>query len=156
MYKVLYMSGYNIAAIQKQLTGIATIIKEKSWTSTSAIDSTLCIHKETLCPGNNVGYITDEVLSGLNGQIKISVDPILYGPSPQSFNSCPTHSCLFPSRVYCLRDYGIRHTYVSQMFVLFSVNMLGIKRRQIWIKFTQIRPNEINGKLKILTQESNL
>jgi hypothetical protein len=34
--------------------------------------------------------------------------------------------------------------------------MLGIKRRHIWIKFTQIRPNEINGKLKILTQESNL
>jgi hypothetical protein len=43
---------------------------------------THCINKAILRSGNNdVDHISEEVLNNFNGQIKVSVDPILYRPS---------------------------------------------------------------------------
>jgi hypothetical protein len=72
--------GYNIAAIQKQLAGIASLFKE-IWGKipTCVIDSTLHINKTILCSGSNyIDHISEEFLNSLDGQIKINVDPILY------------------------------------------------------------------------------
>jgi hypothetical protein len=73
---------YNIAAIQKQLLGIASLIKGMSGKSTSVIGSTHCIKKAILCSGNNdVDNISEEVLNSLDGLIKISIDFVFYRPS---------------------------------------------------------------------------
>lgn len=73
--------GYNIVLIQKQLMDIASLIKNTSNRSTSITDSTHCFNYEILYSGgNNVSHIIEEVRSSVHGQIKISVDPVLYRP----------------------------------------------------------------------------
>jgi hypothetical protein len=68
----IFRLSFNIVAIQKQ------IIKEISRKSLSVIGYTYCIRKTILCSGNKaVGSISSEFLNILDGQIKISVDPIL-------------------------------------------------------------------------------
>jgi hypothetical protein len=62
--------GYNTTALQKQLIGIASLIKEKSGKSISTTDSTHCISKATLCSGNtDVNHIS-EGLNNFDKQIK--------------------------------------------------------------------------------------
>jgi hypothetical protein len=57
-------SGCNIVAIEQQLMGTASLIKEMSGKRTSVIDSTHCITKAILCPGNNdVDHTSKEVTS---------------------------------------------------------------------------------------------
>jgi hypothetical protein len=49
---------------------------------------------------------------------------------------------------------GIRHTYTPQTIIILLLNTLEMNVRHIWVEFIQIWPFEINGKLKILIQES--
>jgi hypothetical protein len=75
--------GYNTSTIEKQLLGISSLIKKgTSGKSTSVIDYTHCIKKAILClETNDVDNISEEVLCSLDGQIKISIDSILYASS---------------------------------------------------------------------------
>jgi hypothetical protein len=58
--------GYNTVAVQKQLVGIASPIKEMSGNSSFVIDSTHCNSKAILCSGNNdVAHIIEKVLNSL-------------------------------------------------------------------------------------------
>jgi hypothetical protein len=60
--------GSSIIDIQKQFVSIASLIREMSRNCTSEID---CV-KAFLCSGNNnVSHISEEVLNGLDGQMKV-------------------------------------------------------------------------------------
>jgi hypothetical protein len=53
--------------------------------STSITDSTFCINKAMLCPGNaDDDHVSEEVLNGLQGQIEKNVDPFQYRPSAKT------------------------------------------------------------------------
>jgi hypothetical protein len=65
-----------------ELMVIASLIREISGKCTSVADSIHCSSKAILCSGSNdVDHIRKEVVSSLDGQIKMDVDPILYRPS---------------------------------------------------------------------------
>jgi hypothetical protein len=68
---------FNIIAIQTQLMSIASLIKE--WQGKCICNSsTHCINKAILRPRNNeLDHVSEEVHNNFNGQIKVSVDPIL-------------------------------------------------------------------------------
>jgi hypothetical protein len=62
----LYL-GYNTVAIQKQLMGIASLVKEMSGKSISVTYSIHFINKAVLCSGSDYVYhISEEVLSGVD------------------------------------------------------------------------------------------
>jgi hypothetical protein len=64
---------YNIAAVQKQLMGIASLVKEIRRKSLSVIDSTFCINNAILCSGtNDVGHISEGVLNSPDGNILLN------------------------------------------------------------------------------------
>jgi hypothetical protein len=65
------MLAINIVTIQKQLTGIASLIKDMSGKSTSLIGSARFINEAILCSRNNdADHISEEVCNSLDGQIK--------------------------------------------------------------------------------------
>jgi hypothetical protein len=71
---------YNIIAVQVQLICSASLNKEMSGKSISVNDTAHCINKAILCSkSNDVDLVSEEVLNSLDKQIKISVDPIIYG-----------------------------------------------------------------------------
>jgi hypothetical protein len=76
--------GYNILAIQQQLMGTASLIKEMSARRTSVTDSTHCINNKILCSGKkDIDHTSNK--SALSTQIRISVDLILHMPSLQIY-----------------------------------------------------------------------
>jgi hypothetical protein len=80
-YAIHAFLGCNIIVIQKQLTGIASLIKKMSGKNASVINSTYCSNKAVVCSWNNNVDHTSEVLNSLDRQITISIDPILHRPS---------------------------------------------------------------------------
>jgi hypothetical protein len=58
--------GYTIVAIQKQLGGTASVIKDVSGKSTSLPDFTHCINNAILCSGSNDVDHISEVLNRLD------------------------------------------------------------------------------------------
>jgi hypothetical protein len=77
--------GYDVAAIQNQLMGIASQVKEMPVRTEHEIGSTYCVNRVILwSESNHVNHISEEVLSNLEGQIKISVDTILYSFSAET------------------------------------------------------------------------
>jgi hypothetical protein len=95
--------------IEKELTGITLLIKKISGRSTSVIYATH-INKVILCPGiNDANHISEEIGNSLDGQSKISVEPILYKLSAKIYFSAEfqTISNIFlfsPSRVHYQGD----------------------------------------------------
>jgi hypothetical protein len=95
--------GCNITAIQKQLIGITSGIKEMSGKSTSVTDSTHCITKAILCLGiNDVNCISEEVF---DGQINTSIDTILYRPSVKIH--FPTEFQVIPNTFLFISYYSV-------------------------------------------------
>jgi hypothetical protein len=108
----------------KQLTGTASLNKQMSRKSTPLIDSMHCINEAILYLGNNdANSISEEVLSSLNGLIKISVDATQH--SAKLHFPLELQVILSPFPFYLLvgcsiEETGyIRYSYTPQRTVLF-------------------------------------
>jgi hypothetical protein len=122
--------GYNIIAIQEQLMGIASLIKEILGKSISIINSTYCVNRAILCSGN---IDVKEVLSSLDRH----KDPILYRPSVKIH---------VPLEIQVISDIPVCFLVASGAndHTILLLGMLEINRRHIQIEFTEIWPLEIN------------
>jgi hypothetical protein len=72
---------FNIVAVRTQLMSIMSLIKKRQWNCICS-SSTHSINEAILYLRNNdCDYVNEEVRKDVNGQINVSVNPILYSPS---------------------------------------------------------------------------